>query len=154
MRDKAGLEMKTNIIVRPERFLRKLSVSMKSFPEFLEASSMKALLYFHANLAPYPPKPAGSTYRRTMTLWRTITTLQGRAPDALSRVERRAFGEIVAIAGTRLNYAPFVIDEKRQSRAQKSNRWWTLQSEVKRMASGIRDMYRESLNEWIKKNLE
>lgn len=146
-----------NIAVSAEKFIQKLDNSVKKFPEFLEKASMKTLLYFHGNLKDYPPKPAGSSYRRMMTLWRSVTTLQGQDPEALSRVETKGGffgGEVVAIAGTRLKYAPLVIDEKRQTKTHKANGWWTLQSEVRRMKNGIVDTYKSAMKDFTDKNLK
>jgi hypothetical protein len=146
-----------NIAVSAEKFIKKIDHSVKEFNGFLEKASMKTLLYFHGNLKNYPPAPAGSSYRRTMTLWRSITTLQGQDPQALSRVEKQGGffgGEVVAIAGTRLKYAPYVIDENRQTKTHKANNWWTLQSEVRRMRDGIVDTYKGAMKEFTDKNLK
>ena len=100
-------------------------------------TTKKATLLVHSNLPGYPPPPAGSTYRRTGLLGRTITT------------DVKSLGnEVVGVIGTITKYAPWVISKKRvgnrgpQSRAHKV-RWWTLQEEVARHRKAIVGMYRK-----------
>jgi hypothetical protein len=112
------------------------------FPKFVNDTTLKAVLYVHSEIPDYPVYK--SNYIRTFTLFRTITSLQGKAPDALSRVEPR-FGKIVGIVGTRLSYAPWVIDKKRQTRSHKAHGWWNLQDVVRGLRKGIKKIYVEGV---------
>jgi len=109
----------------------------------LEQAMKKAVLYVHSTVPPYPAANAESTYRRTETLGRTVTSMQGAGPQALSRVESLG-GQVRGIVGTALEYAPFVIDENRQA-GQHRGRWWTLQKVVRDAQDGIRKIFEQAI---------
>jgi len=112
-------------------------------PAAMGDTMKEAVLYVHSQVPPYPAPPPASTYRRTGTLGRTVTTMQGSEPSALSRVEVSTLGGIVVgVIGTRLEYAPFVISEGNQAKVH-AGRWWTLQGVVKSSWSGIVDIFRK-----------
>lgn len=115
----------------------------------LERTTKDAVIYVHSKMPKYPPPPAGSTYRRTMTLWRTITSFAGLVPDALSRVET-LFAEVRGIIGTKLKYAPWVIDEDNQTEAHASNGWWTLQDVVRKLRPGIVKVYEKGIRDYTR----
>ncbi|MQC27048.1 MAG: hypothetical protein DWG76_06345 [Chloroflexi bacterium] len=95
----------------------------------LVKATHKAVTLVHQEIPAYPPPPPLSHYRRTGTLGRTITTMMGAGdPNALSRVEALAIA-VKGFIGTRLKYAPWVIDEKRQVKAHRG-RWYTLQEPI------------------------
>lgn len=71
-----------------------------------------------------------------MTLWRSITNLIGRHPEALSRVEAWPGGAVRGFVGTKLKYAPYVIDRERQAWMH-VGRWWTLQGVVEAQKKSI-----------------
>ena len=121
-------------------------------PEQIEKASLETVLYVHSNMPKYPPVPSGSSYRRTGLLGRSVTTLMGRSPDALSRVENK-FGGVRAIVGTKVKYSPWVIDENRQTSTHRDNGWWTLQGVVRSLSGGIRKVYAKSMREFLKRNL-
>lgn len=115
-------------------------------PAAMGDTMKEAVLFVHSQVPPYPAAPPASTYRRTGTLGRTITTMQGTEPSALSRVEVSAIGgNVVGIIGTRLNYAPFVISEGNQAKTH-VGRWWTLQGVVKGAWSGVVDIFRKMVH--------
>jgi hypothetical protein len=119
-----------------ERRFRNMASNIKPT---LERLTQKAVLYVHSTVPPYPAPPATSTYRRTGTLGRTITT------------EVRSLGvDVVGVIGTKTIYAPWVIDEKRQAWMHKG-RWWTLQGVVAKAKSVIVDIYRIGLREIFNK---
>lgn len=100
----------------------------------LKADVQKALLYVHSTVPPYPPPPATSSYRRTGTLGRSITTMGSASGPALSRVEG-AGSHVIGYVGSGVAYAPYVIDRDRQARWMKH--WWTLQDVVERARPGV-----------------
>lgn len=120
----------------------------KGLPKAMEHTTKEAVIYVHAHLPNYPPEPAYSTYRRTLTLWRTITGFAGSVPDALSRVEK-LFGEIVGFVGTKLKYAPWVIDRDRQTAVHREHGWWNLQDQVEKMRDGIVNVYRRGVERYV-----
>jgi len=143
--------MPVNVVIRGlERVQGKFGNLQKKFPKMLEDATMNAVLYVHKNIPKYPAQPSGSSYRRTGTLGRTITSLQGSGPEALSRVDN-AFGQVRGIVGTKLSYAPFVIDKDRQSVGHKRNGWWNLQDVVKGLRSGIKSTYAKALDAFLRK---
>jgi hypothetical protein len=105
----------------------------------LERATHQAVLYVHSQLPPYPAPPPNSTYRRTGTLGRTITT------------EVRSLGnDVVGAIGTNTVYAPWVISDKPVgSRGPQAwmhvGRWWTLQQVVRDAKDAIMDIYRDAL---------
>lgn len=105
----------------------------------LERATLKAVTYVQGEVPDYPPPPPGSTYVRTGTLGRSVTSLAGRAPGALSRVEATG-GRAVGIIGTNIRYAQYVIDEERQAWMHEG-RWWTLQDVVRGARAGIVSIY-------------
>jgi hypothetical protein len=132
-----------------ERISGKFGAIARKFG-FLEDATMQAVLYVHSKMPPYPPQKAGSTYRRTGTLGRTITSLMGHAPDALSRVENK-FGQVRGIVGTKLSYAPWVIDQNRQTKSHKQNGWYTLQGVVRSLRAGIKSTYKNALSTFLRR---
>lgn len=106
----------------------------------------KSVLYVHSQVPGYPAPPAGSTYRRTGTLGRSVTTLAGGNVHALSRIEGGP--PVRGIVGTRLGYAGYVIDRLRQAWMHKG-RWWTLQDVVQKSSGGIRKIWEAALKELI-----
>lgn len=98
----------------------------------------RAITYVHSRIPNYPPKPPTSRYRRTLTLWRSITTMTH--PQAWSGVGVEG-GQIVGYVGTRVKYAPYVIDRERQAWFHRRNGWWTLQDVVESQQQGILDSF-------------
>lgn len=115
-------------------------------PAAMGGTMKEAVLYVHSQVPPYPAPPPASTYRRTGTLGRTVTTMQGAEPSALSRVEVGALGgSVVGVIGTRLHYATEVISEGEQIKVH-AGRWWTLQGVVKNSWSGIVDIFKRMVH--------
>jgi len=110
-------------------------------------ATREAVLYVQGRVPPYPPPPPTSTYVQTGQLGRSITSLQGEHPNALSRVGELG-GDIVGIVGTNLEYAPYVIDKERQAYMHKG-RWYTLQDVVTKASEGIRKVYEAMINRWL-----
>ena len=82
----------------------------REFPDAIEEATMDAVLFVHQEIPDYPAANPGSTYRRTGTLGRTITTLLGAMADALSRVKVQG-NKFIGLVGSSLDYAGYVIDE-------------------------------------------
>lgn len=101
--------------------------------EQLAPEMRQAITYVHSQVPGYPAPPATSTYRRTGTLGRSVTSFS--ATGALSRVESVGSG-VVGYVGTNIDYAGYVIDEERQAYMHRG-RWWTLQNVVRGAAGGI-----------------
>lgn len=120
-------------------------------PKEMQSITKEAVIYVHGHLPKHPPAPAFSTYRRTLTLWRTLTGFVGSVPDALSRVEK-LFGDVKGFIGTRLKYAPWVIDRDNQTAVHKANNWWNLQDEVVKMKEGIINVYRKGMDRFVRRN--
>lgn len=118
---------------------RKLDRIRRDIRPEMRAATEKALAYVHSRVPPYPSPPPDSTYRRTGTLGRSITT------------QVRELGtQMVGVIGTNVVYAPYVIDEKRQA-AMHSGRWWTLQAVVRKARAGVRAIYRAAIRDLLGK---
>jgi len=82
-----------------EALLRRFGASNKIVAQAIERAMKKATLHLQARIAVYPPPPPTSTYRRTGTLGRSIT----------SEVKGVGTDEVWGIVGTAIPYAPAVI---------------------------------------------
>ena len=132
-----------------EQLKEKMGAFEKGLPAAMEKTTKEVIIFVHSNIPDYPPKPAGSTYTRTLTLWRTLTSFMGAVPDALSRVEK-AFGELRGWIGTKLNYAPYVIDEENQTAVHRAHGWWRLQEVVLGLQDGIRNVYEKGVSRYVR----
>ena len=109
----------------------------------LERTTDKAVRYAHSQVPGYPPPPSGSSYRRTGTLGRSVTT------------EVRAFGaDVVGSIGTGIVYAPWVISTEavgaRGPQAwMHAGRWWTLQGVVAQAREAIIGLYHDMLRRLV-----
>ena len=93
----------------------------------------RSMVRLQGGVKKYPPKPPDSRYIRTTTLGKSLTI----ATDA------QAIGSVSAIHGgvegrwgTKVKYAPYVIDQNKQAWMHKG-RWWTLQGEAKRLTPQV-----------------
>jgi hypothetical protein len=94
----------------------------------------KGVTHVHQNIPAYPAPPPNSTYRRTGTLGRSITT----------KTERTA-GNILGIIGSNTDYAPVVISENTQAPVHQG-RWWTLHEVVRKAADKVADFIRAEVD--------
>lgn len=100
----------------------------KRAPIVMRQAGRESLLMLHQNTPRYPSPPQGSTYRRTLQLGRSITTLRGvgGAPGALSNIQTLGATRIKGVWGTNIKYAGVVIDKGNQAPVHQG-RWYTLQ---------------------------
>jgi hypothetical protein len=99
----------------------------------------------------YPPVPFFSWYKRTLQLFRSITQMQGRHPNALSRTERYSFGMVRGFVGTNLKYAPEVIDRDNQAVNHGQNGWWVLQDVVEAEEPNLDVYYTKAIDDLLTK---
>lgn len=122
-----------------EELKARLDSLAKGMAGALKEASGEAALYAHSQVPPYPTAPTGSTYRRTGTLGRSITT------------DVRTLGsKYVGVIGTATVYAPWVISEKPVgSRGPQAwmhvGRWWTLHGVVRGAHDEIMRIYRKAI---------
>jgi hypothetical protein len=116
-----------------DKLIAKLTALGEEIGPALEQALRQGVYYLHQKTPPYPPASGGS-YRRTMTLGRSVTTWQGQSQGALSRVEGRA-GTWRGIIGTAVPYAQFVIGDN-QARPHRG-RWWQLRKVVAANVPGV-----------------
>ena len=109
--------------------------AVREFPQMVIKGMEKGVLFLHEEMPDYPPERAGSSYRRTFTLERSITSMVGDAPGALSEV-RKERRDVVGLVGTGIKYAPFVIDRDRQASVHVGT-WWLLQDYVERQVDKV-----------------
>ena len=93
----------------------------------------QGVLYVHSTVPAYPAPPPLSTYRRTGTLGRGITTDVRDEGDAIQ-----------GVIGTNTPYAPYVIDEDEQTSVH-AGRWWVLQDVVRKAIDGVVQRIRDSV---------
>lgn len=119
----------------------KLQKMARQYPELSQKAMRDSLLYLQAHTPGYPPAPPNSSYRRTGTLGRSVTSLAANNPDALTRVEPLGGGNIRGLWGTRVVYAPQVIG-RGQQRPAFARRWWTLEDVAEKNRPGV-------INIWV-----
>jgi hypothetical protein len=130
-----------------ERVVSRLGRMESGMKPMMQEAMKKAVLYVHSQVPPYPAASGASNYRRTGLLGRSVTTLMGAGPEALSRVEALG-GQVKGIVGTAVQYAPFVIDKRRQA-GQHRGRWWNLQDVVINARDGIRKIFEGALHRLV-----
>lgn len=103
---------------------------MQQFPQLWQRAApvmMEAVLLKLQELTPpYPPPPPNSTYRRTLTLGKSLGI--GMGLGARPDIREVALGPqmVRGTYGTRVRYAPEVIGAGTQ-KAVHRGRWWTLE---------------------------
>ena len=129
-----------------ERLNKKLKGIARDCGPEIEKATWEAVNYVHGRVPPYPAPPADSTYRRTGTLGRRITT------------DVKTIGtQIVGMIGNDVVYAPYVISDEKLADGRgpqawmHEGRWWTLQNVVRKAQQGITDIYRAMVKRLIKK---
>jgi hypothetical protein len=107
----------------------------------MEETTQKAVLYVHGQVPSYPPPPSMSTYRRTGTLGRQITT-----------EVRTAGSSVLGVIGSPTPYSPWVISsetvpsgEGPQAEVHKG-RWWTLQKVVEDARETVIGFYKDMID--------
>ena len=149
MLDSADSKTMINFFTKDLKDIKQTIDNLGNIPEAEAAAGEKAILFVHQETPPYPAPPSGSAYRRTGTLGRTITTIQGSGSvDALSRVEQGLFGTR-AIVGTALEYAPLVIG-KPQAKVHRG-RWYILEDVIDGLRSAIMKIYQAEIKRLMKK---
>jgi len=114
------------------------------------AKTMQASLLILQGSAPkYPRPPAGSTYRRTGTLGRSlgISMSGGKVEKPDLFVVRKGGGYQEARFGTRLHYAPYVVGDASSQQAGHMKHWWTVPQTLLRAARPKIDRAFEKLAE-------
>jgi hypothetical protein len=139
-----------NFIVNGRERIKRIFDNFGNLPEAQEKAAEKAVLFVHSEMPPYPNPPPDSNYRRTGTLGRTITTIQGSggAPEALSRVESGMFG-VKGIVGTALSYGPYVIGKEDQAEVHRG-RWYILEDVIDGLRGDIMKIYRAMVKALMK----
>ena len=116
----------------------KLKRQAAGFDGFMTQTMTKAVLYVHSQVPAYPAPPPASTYTRTGTLGRSITT------------EVRGLGsETVGIIGTNIEYAPWVISEDQQAWMH-VGRWWTLHQVVRDATPAVQAFFDREIARFLK----
>lgn len=144
-----------------EELIAKYKRIEEQMPGNMRGLMVKSVIYAQSQIPAYPSPPAGSTYRRTGTLGRTVTAFPGVAGPTgiggsggdnggqpLTRVESIA-GGVRGVVGGRLSYMPYVIDEGQQAYMHRG-RWWTLQKVITGARSGIIKIWRAGVVDWFK----
>jgi hypothetical protein len=136
-------------IIGLDQVIQKLNGTGEKLSNELNKITKKAILYLHSRVPPYPPKPEGSTYRRTFLLGKSVVAWQGDAPGAISRVEGLG-REVRGIFGTAVVYAPMVIDANAQKPVHTKHHWYTLQAVVEKAKTGLIEIYQSWINELLR----
>jgi len=95
----------------------------------------RSVYLIHGEVGKYPPRPAGSTYRRTGTLGRSFSTMVD-----LQRFRGRV--------GTRLEYAGYVIGP-RQAEIHRG-RWKTVEDVAKKLLPDIQKIFAKAVKDLVK----
>jgi hypothetical protein len=133
--------------------LDELLARMKAFPQKLtesQAAVMSASLNaIWEKVPPYPQQPAGSSYRRTGTLGRSLGAGgngegggTGGKPS-IYRISKLGTG-MVGTFGTNVKYAEYVIGENQAG--MHSSNWWKLTDALNRAADKINRLWNDFAN--------
>lgn len=128
----------------------------REMPAALTKTMTRAVIYAQGQIPAYPSPPGGSTYRRTGTLGRVVTSFPGHSGprnigggagdnggQPLTRVETIS-GGVRGVIGGRLEYLPYVIGEGAQARTHQG-RWWMLEKVVRDAKGGIVKLFRADI---------
>ena len=107
--------------------------------DYLQGVANAGAQLLRAEMRRYPPKPAGSTYRRTNTLKHGWT----------EKVTGDRSGWL-AVVGNRVKYAPYVQDATRQAEIHQG-RWQTVQSVAKDKQAEIFKFVKQAIGRWLAK---
>lgn len=131
----------------------RLQKAPEKFDAALKTTVETSLIVLHESVPPYPSANPASRYTRTGTLGRSIGSgMQGGkagAPDIYTVTKDGSGyrGEF----GTRLEYAPYVIDPDRQAWMHK-DRWWTMKTLAERARAKIERLFQameQELARWL-----
>lgn len=136
----------------PQQFtvegLKELIADMTAYPLELAkvtATSMTAsLIALWEKVPPYPQQDAGSTYRRTGMLGRSLgSSQQGGAQGnpSVFKVKQLGGGNMEGVFGTKLNYADAVIGEDQAG--MHSSNWWNIRTIAERAADKIEKIWQQ-----------
>jgi hypothetical protein len=110
---------------------------MKQFPmnlkRGLRVTMQAVLLFIWENVPPYPPQPAGTKYRRTLQLGRSLGSSEtgGKSGGLPSIYEvKENAGYIKGSFGTNLGYAQYAVGDYVSQQAGHMRHWWTIPQDV------------------------
>jgi hypothetical protein len=130
---------------RMRRFPHKYKRALR---KTLDASRMK----LHELTPEYPEPPADSSYKRTGTLGRTLGQGQGNPQIYETKIQgKRGYAEY----GTRLDYAPYVIGDRRQAEVHQG-RWWIMGDVARKAEQPIIGLFKamaRGLARWLERKI-
>jgi hypothetical protein len=129
----------------------KFAKAPKVYDAAEELTMRTSLLVLQESVPKYPPPPEGSSYRRTLTLGRSLG-IGGEAN--IATVKKMGSGMREGRFGTRVKYAQFVIGEKTQAWMHQG-RWWTMATVAGRAEAKILRLFKamaEKLAAWLNSN--
>ena len=125
-----------------EALIKKLNrLSAPELTSEMRKTTEKAVHYVHGKVPPYPAAPAGSTYKRTGTLGRSINT----------KVKTMG-SDVIGTIGSPTPYAPWVISDKPvpgkggpQTRTHTATGWYTLQAVVRKAQDAVNKIFEDMM---------
>jgi hypothetical protein len=116
--------------------LDELMARFRQFPEKYSKAVAKTLqaglLILQGAVPAYPRPPAGSKYRRTGLLGRSLGSSETGSKMGKADISEtvKAHGYQEAHFGTRLKYAPHVVGDRSSQQSSRMRRWWTVPQTV------------------------
>lgn len=146
--------MSSSIVYDDHGLSRRMIAFPQQYNEVVDTTLEAVLLHIQGSVPPYPVQRAGSSYRRTGTLGRTLgVSMQGGMSGSPEIKEVQRSGSYTqARFGTRLNYAPRVIGSDSQLALFKSLGWWTMDDVAKAARAGaveLLDEMTDQLSQWL-----
>ena len=119
-----------------DALLKRFGTANKVVNAEIEKAMKKSVLYLQSKVAVYPPPPPTSTYRRTGTLGRSIT----------SEV-RGSRAEIEGVVGTNIPYARYVIGPAQPIYMK---HWKTLRQHADEQKGKVEEFFAQAGEEIVK----
>lgn len=140
--------IKITVETNADDFARAIEQDLAGFSRMMH-QAMNDALNLLSQETRYPPPAPVPSYTRTFKLQDSLTPGGSQNIKEVKNISGGAIGRF----GSRLSYAPYVIDDKMQAWMHQG-RWWTLQGKAQRSIPKLDSFFEVRVNEYVKEMLE